>query len=361
MDHSQRIEKTQKTLKELTCNALLIEETTNLYYMTGQQLSTGKLLVHEKGAELFVDNRYFESCQKNAPCHVILSDKTSLSDLLKSPEFNFIHSLGFDSDNTSFKRYEEMQKNLTPLVKLIPLDNPVKIQRMIKDKEEIDLLREAAALGSQGFDFVCSLLCEGLKENDIALELEIFWKRRGSKSLAFDPIIAFGSNSSMPHYRAGQTILKKGMPVLIDIGVNYQHYHSDMTRVIYFGEPDPKIRTIYTIVENAQKKALNLCVPGTKIGELDETARGYIKAQGFGEFFSHGLGHGVGLEIHEAPTLRNQLPCKDKKLENGMVITIEPGIYLPGMGGVRIEDTILITETGYENLTKRPTSPLLYQ
>jgi Xaa-Pro aminopeptidase len=340
---------------------LLIEEATNLYYLTGQPLSSGNLVIDEQGAHLIVDNRYFESCQKNAPCPVIQSEKTSLWDLLKSKELDFIRSLGFDAENTSFKRYEELQKKLGSSIKLTPLDNPIKLQRMIKDQEEIAVLREAAALGSQGFDFICSILREGIRENEIALELEIFWKRRGSKSLAFDPIIAFGSNSSMPHYRAGQTILKKGMPVLIDIGVNYQHYHSDMTRVVYFGEPDPQIRTIYGIVEKAQKAALHLCIPGTSLGKLDETARNTIKSEGFGDFFNHSLGHGVGLEIHEAPTVRNKSPCKDRLLEPGMVITIEPGIYLPGVGGIRIEDTILINETGHENLTKRPTSPLLYQ
>lgn len=355
MDYHHRIEKLQNSLKAYACNGLLIEEPVNLYYLTGQQLSGGNLLIFEKGALLCVDNRYIETCQKFAPCSVIQSEKTPLWDLVECS------SLGFDAENTSFKRYEELQKNLGAKAKLIPLDNPVKALRMIKDQAEIGLLREAAALGSQGFDYICSLLREGIKENEIALELEIFWKRRGSKSLAFDPIIAFGPNSSMPHYRAGQTQLKKGMPVLIDIGVNYQHYHSDMTRVVYFGEPDPKIRTIYAIVEKAQKAALSLCKPGTAIGKLDEAARGLIQAEGFGEFFNHSLGHGVGLEIHEAPTLRNKPPCKDRILDAGMVITIEPGIYLPGIGGVRIEDTILITENGHENLTKRPTTPLLYQ
>jgi Xaa-Pro aminopeptidase len=360
MAHSQRIQKAQNQLLDKK-NALLVEETTNLYYLTGQHLSTGTLLIYQAGADLLVDNRYFESCQKNAPCQVILSDQTSLSDLLKSPKFDSIQSIEFDSENTSFHRYEELKKCLPPSMQLVPINNPIKIQRMIKDQSEMDLLREAAALGSQGFDFVCSLLSEGLKESDIALELEIFWKRRGSHCLAFDPIIAFGSNSSMPHYRAGETVLKKGMSVLIDIGVNYQHYHSDMTRVVYFGEPDPQIRIIYSIVETAQKNALDVCLPGTNIKELDEAARDYIKAQGFGEFFTHSLGHGIGLEIHEAPIIRNKKPYQDVKLEVGMVITVEPGIYLPGIGGIRLEDTVLITENGHENLTKRPKPPLLYQ
>jgi len=197
------------------------------------------------------------------------------------------------------------------------------------------------------------MLKEGISENELAIELEIFWKRRGSKAIAFDPIIAFGSNSSMPHYRVGQRKLNTGEAVLIDIGVNLNHYHSDMTRVVFFGDPDPKIASIYEIVLKAQELALENCRPGTPIAELDASARTYIEQKGYGENFTHSLGHGVGLEIHELPLIRSQSPGADTQLEEGMVVTIEPGIYLPGIGGVRIEDTVAITRDGYENLTNR--------
>lgn len=370
MNYSLRIENLKRKLKEFACDALLVEDPTNLYYLTGQELSSGILLIQPNGALLLVDNRYFELCQKSAPCQTVLSDKTSLPDLLSAAEFTFIQTLGFDTETTSYKRFQDLQKSLeevvkrrgsAPALRLLPLECPVKTLRMIKDEEELELLREAATLGSQGFDYVCSLLREGITEAAIAIELEIYWKRRGSKSLAFDPIIAFGPNSSMPHYRAGQARLKRGMPVLIDIGVNLQHYHSDMTRVVFFGEPDAKIRKIYAIVEKAQQMALALCRPGTPIGELDKAARGYIAAEGYGDYFGHGLGHGIGLEIHEAPAIRNKLPFKDMLLEPGMVITIEPGIYLPDIGGVRIEDSIVITPTGHDNLTQRSTKAMLYQ
>src|SRR5262249_27372903 len=154
------------------------------------------------------------------------------------------------------------------------LESPVKRQRMIKEPEEIELLRQAALLGAQGFDYVSSLLQEGVKESELALELEIFWKRAGGKAIGFDPIIAFVENSAMPHYRNGPTKLKKGMGILIDIGVNYKHYLSDMTRVLFFGEPDPKLKAIYAIVAKAQQEALSLCRPGTAIGKVDKAARG---------------------------------------------------------------------------------------
>lgn len=346
----ERIKKLQKTLLDNSSDGILIDETINLYYLTGLELSAGKLFVTQKNAHLFVDGRYFESAEKNCPLPVALEQPNVVEEFIKKEKLG---SLAFDSANTSYNMFLELQKKF-PEIKLVPLDNPVKKLRMIKEKEEIQLLKDAAQLGSEGFDFVCSQLKEGLSEQEIASELEIFWKRKGGKKVAFDPIIAFGKNSSMPHYRAGKTTLQKGDIVLIDIGVNFKHYHSDMTRVIFFeGNGSGKLKEIYDVVKTAQQKAVNSCKPGISVGELDAIARDYISSKGFGEYFTHSLGHGVGLEIHEMPTLRNKAPDNQLQLQEGMVITIEPGIYLPDIGGVRIEDTVVITANGHENLTHR--------
>lgn len=364
MNYSARIKKLQAMLKELECDALLVDDAINIFYLTGMQLSAGILLVHAKDAHLLVDSRYFELCQKQSPVAVVLSEpnNSSLSKLLI--EHSYIKKLGFSSDSTTYKAYLDLQNIVntvlsapasTRRLSLVPLLNPVKRLRSIKDAEEIELLRNAAALGSRGYDHVLTFLKEGISEIEVAIELEIFWKRRGSKGVAFEPIIAFGPNSSMPHYRAGNARLKLGDCVLIDIGVNCEHYHSDMTRMAYFGKPDPRIQEIHAIVKEAQRIALDLCRPGTLIGDLDNAARDYITKKGYGDHFTHSLGHGVGLEIHEWPTLRNAPPYKDLPLQPGMVITIEPGIYLPNIGGVRIEDTVVITKDGHENLTLRPT------
>lgn len=362
MTYSNRLLRLQDYLKN-SCDALLVEDQLNIFYLTGLTLSAGKLLVHTRGAHLFVDDRYFELCERMSPYPVLKLDHPSFEKRLSSPDFSFIQRLGFDSDTTSVKNFMELEKYVDKAIQsggdrsisLVPLDNPIKTLRMIKDAGEIALLKEAAALGSEGFDFLCTLLKEGISEVEIAVELEIFWKRRGSKSLGFDPIIAFGANSSMPHYRSGNERLKKGHVVLADIGVNYRHYHSDMTRMIFLGEPDPRIEKIYHIVRDAQKAALDLCRPGTLVADLDSAAREYIASQGYGDRFTHGLGHGVGLEIHELPVLKNISPHKEIVLSPGMVITIEPGIYLPGVGGVRIEDTVVITPEGHDNLTQRST------
>ncbi|NGX42149.1 MAG: Aminopeptidase YpdF [Chlamydiae bacterium] len=357
--YKERLKKLQNLLKEESCDALIVEDPINLYYLTGLHLSAGTLLATTQGSHLIVDSRYIEKCKKSSPFPVLLAENNAtLTNLLSSSELNFVKELAFDSGNTTYADFLKLQKE-TQKLNLRPLDNPVAKLRCIKDTSEIDLLRDAAKLGSEGFDFICTLLKEGITEEEVAIELEIFWRRRGGKKLGFDPIIAFGANSSMPHYSAGKELLKKGDPVLIDIGVNYEDYHSDMTRVVFFGEPNSKILEIYDIVRKAQQAALALCRPNTRIGDLDDAARKSIIQQGYGDQFGHNLGHGVGLEIHESPTLRNKPPHNEIPLQEGMVITIEPGIYLPNIGGVRLEDTVVIQKDGHENLTNRSVEPMI--
>ncbi|MCB1112910.1 MAG: aminopeptidase P family protein [Chlamydiales bacterium] len=346
MPYKTRIKNLQKTLGEKGCDALLIENLVDILYLTGCDLSLGKVLVTPRTARLIVDSRYYDSCKKHSPIPTRLLDKETLEKELASLKVDI---LGFDADHTPYQQYKNLRK--LP-VALKALNHPLAALRMVKDSKEIQALRDAAALGSEGFDYIAKLLKPGITEMEIAVELEIFWKRKGSKALAFDPIIAFGANSAIPHYHPGPVKLKKGMPVLIDIGVNYKHYHSDMTRVLFCGKPDKKMVEIYGIVLKAQELALAQCSPGMRIADLDKTARAYIESQGYGKQFSHSLGHGVGLEIHEAPGIRSACK-KSEKLEKGMVITIEPGIYIPGTGGVRIEDTVVITKNGCENLTNR--------
>lgn len=345
MDYAARLDKLKQLLLSLPCEALLIEHPLHLLYLAGIEVSAGQLLVSQENACLIVDGRYFEKCREQQLYPVRLQADSALSNWIKEQN---VRSLGFEQGETSYQRFQVLSK-LT--VDIVPVESPVQQMRLIKDPQEIVLLKQAACLGYKGYEYVVGLLKEGVAEAELAFELEFFWKKKGAKKLAFDPIIAFESNSSMPHYRAGSTRLKLNTAVLIDIGVVLEHYHSDMTRVVYFGEPPPEIQTIYGIVEEAKQKAMGLCRPGTLIGELDLAARSHIAAKGYGEYFTHSLGHGVGLDIHEAPTIRSSGNFSQTPLQAGMVITIEPGIYLPGIGGVRLEDTILITESDYENLT----------
>lgn len=365
MDVKKRIKRLQRFLEEQKIDAIIIDNPLNLFYLTEQEVSAGILLVSQTKARLLVDNRYFEVCKKKSPLPVSLLKEKALEKLLLSKSCEAVSTLAFDSDATSYQKALKLMeiaqkisssKRKAGRLELIPLDHPIKTLRSIKDEDEIRALKKAAELGSEGYDFVCSLLKPGITEIEVATELEIFWKRKGSKGLAFESIIAFGANSSMPHYKAGRIKLKKNQPVLIDIGVNYGHYHSDMTRVPFVGEPSAKLREIYAVVLQAQEEALKLCLPGTKISTLDAAARAVIDSHGYKHHFTHSLGHGIGLEIHELPFIKG---TSDEELQPGMVITIEPGIYLPDIGGIRIEDTVVITHSGHLNLTNRPKDILI--
>ncbi|MCE2983235.1 MAG: Xaa-Pro peptidase family protein [Parachlamydia sp.] len=347
MNYTGRIVSLKNRLKALSIEALLIESPLHILYLTGLDLSAGQLIISSYEDALIVDGRYYEKCSQLAPLPVFLQSALPLLQWVKD---NRITTLAFEKSKTTYQRFEDLQSTLKG-VSVKPVDSPVNEMRLIKEAEEIALLREAAQLNVQGCSYVQTLFKEGVREEEIALELELFWKKKGAKKLSFDPIIAFGSNSSMPHYRAGTTPLMENNSVLIDIGVVHRHYNSDMTRTLFFGKGDEELLKIYAIVEEAKNRALALCKPGICIGELDKIAREYITAKGYGDYFTHSLGHGVGLEIHEAPTLRQTGPFSSVQLQPGMVVTIEPGIYLPGKGGVRLEDTVVINTESHEILT----------
>lgn len=354
MDHIARLERLRSHLASLQCEALLIENPIDLLYLTGLELSPGKLIVSQSDACLIVPSRDHEYALRQTTYPVLLLNEYVLNECIVETN---IHQIAFDQHHTSYQDFINLNQLAATLksnaysLDLLPLESPIQHLRFIKDREEIAALRQAAHLGYQGYEYVASLLREGVTESELAFELEFFWKKKGGSRLAFDSIIAFGPNSSMPHYRAGSTPLTSNTLVLIDIGVVLSHYHSDMTRTLFFGTPSPQMKGIYSIVEEAKEKALALCKPGTRIGDLDRVARESIASKGYGDYFTHSLGHGIGLEIHESPILRQNGIHRDLLLQPGMVITIEPGIYLPKIGGVRLEDTILITENGYENLT----------
>lgn len=350
MHYKKRQENLQKLLSDRQLPALLVENPINLYYLTGLDLSSGSLLIASGQIALIVDGRYYHAC-KSGDHHfeVLLQEPDTIPSL--TTRWN-LPSLAVESDYVTLSRYQALQKLLASIdVKAV--SSLVMELRRIKDEHELKLLRAAGKLGSAGYDYVVQLLESGVEEKTIARLLTVFWIENLGEGNAFDPIIAFGPHSAQPHYRSGQGVLKQNDCALIDIGVKKEHYHSDMTRVLFFGQPPEPLRTIYTIVRDAQQAALEKCKAGERIGALDDAARDLIKKAGYGAHFTHGLGHGVGLEIHEPPFLRNAAPYADQLLQPGMVITIEPGIYLPGVGGVRLENTVIVKNDGFEDLTNR--------
>ena len=338
-DHLKRF---QKELKIKKIEACLIENPIDLFYLTGLHVSEGSLIVTPGHAKLFVDGRYTVMAKVNAALPVGMREKEKIVAYLKSKRCK---RLGFDASWTSYQRYLELKK----MALLKGIDGPLKACRNVKDKQELLKLKASAALLWKGFLEIRRSLKVGLSERDVALRFELFCLKHGGAGLGFEPIIAFGPHSAMPHHRAGDRKLKTNDVVLVDIGVVVDGYHSDMTRIIFFGQPKPKMRRVYELVHGAQQKALELCRPGVKLKVLDETVRAVFKKEKLLKYYPHGLGHGVGLEVHEFPRVGYKGPDKEVKLEAGMVFTVEPGIYLPGEFGVRYEDTIVITKDGYEN------------
>ncbi|MGK5594485.1 MAG: M24 family metallopeptidase [Parachlamydiaceae bacterium] len=347
MDYQGRIQRLKQRLAHQSLLPALVTNLTDIFYLTGLQLSAGKMVITPQNATLIVDGRYIEKCQADSPIPVLLSDKNALWKCLKSQSL-----LAVDSEEMTYQSFIDLQREADErAISLKPVKGLFTGLRAIKDRQEIQRLKESALLCVQGFDHVFNLLSEGITEEAVAQELELFWKKQRRTSLSFDPIIAFGASASMPHYRVGKRALKKGDIVLVDIGVELNGYHSDMTRVVFFGDIRDELREIYDVVYTAFQKAVSVCHPGMLIGELDEVARSIVREAGYGDHFNHSLGHGIGLEVHEYPIIKQTLPSAELPLQAGMVITIEPGIYLPQIGGVRLEDTVLINETGCESLT----------
>lgn len=353
MNFSKRIKNLQNYLDDKDIDLIIIEDPISLFYLTGLHLSYGKLFVSSDLSKLFVDGRYLQAAKENSNLDIEMVNEKNLSDFILQ---NKCKNIGFDSSKITYFGYEKLtsfiQKIMTKTdyeITLVPVLNPIKDLRLIKDFQEIAIMKRAAHLNWKGFEHVCLLLKEGITEKEIALEYEIFVRKNGGDSLSFSPIVCFGKNSAMPHHIPTNAKLKMNDIVLIDVGVCIDNYHSDMTRVVFFGNADPVLEKMYSITKKAQAKAFQLCKPGTRLKDLDLAVREVFNEEDYEKNFMHSLGHGVGLEIHEFPKIKFDLEEKDFMLQPGMIITIEPGLYVPDLGGVRYEDTILITQTGYEN------------
>ncbi len=337
-----RVNKLQKLLTRWDVDGCLVQNPIDLFYLLGLSLSSGSLLVSQKRALLFVDSRYIQMAQ--AATDAALSTEKAHLDFLKQER---VKRLAFDSAWTSYDTYLKWKQR----ARLSPQPHLVAPLRLIKDAQERRCLQESAALLQKGMKHIRTKLVAGITESELALEFELFCKKKGAQGLAFEPIIAFGENSAMPHHRAGTRLLKRGDVVLLDVGVVFKNYHSDMTRVYFFGTPDRHLKRMDAVVKEAQEAAIALCKPGQTVGALDQAARAVMHREGVEEYFIHSLGHGIGLETHESPRLKFGGEESATKLKPGMVITIEPGLYFSGKGGVRHEDMVLITEKGHKKIT----------
>ncbi|HEX4149934.1 MAG TPA: M24 family metallopeptidase, partial [Pirellulales bacterium] len=260
-----------------------------------------------------------------------------------------VANLAIEGDSLSVSQHAQLAERIkSPLV---PTSGLVEELREIKDKVEIDEIRLAARHAEHAFAVLRATLRPQLSEKEVADDLEHQLRLFGAKGSSFPPIVAVGERAALPHARPTGKLIGSDDFVLVDWGATAQHYKSDLTRVLVTGKISPKLQRVYGVVLQAQERAIAAIRPGISGREVDRVARSVISDAGFGKFFGHGLGHGLGLDIHEAPRLN---PTNDRPLAPGMVVTVEPGIYLPGWGGVRIEDDILVTRSGYEVLTDVP-------
>lgn len=341
-----RITKLQKALKAKGVDGALVDDPTDLLYLTGLQLSLGSLYVLQRKSCLFVDGRYFEVAKKVSPVPVEKLSKENQESFLKG-----VKTLSFDGDKMSYSSFINLRKLSRKVgCKLISNTEFMRDLRLIKDVGEIAKMKNSAKFAYGAYQMLKGKLKPGVTEIELARELEIYCLKNGAEKVSFEPIIAFGKNSSLPHHHSGETKLKANDIALFDLGVVLDQYCSDMTRVEFVGKPDPELKRLFDVNRAAQKAALALCKPGVKLKELDLAARKVMAAAGLEEYFVHNLGHGIGLKVHEFPRINKEGINKNVELEAGMAITIEPGLYLPGKGGVRYEDTIIITPKGYTNL-----------
>ena len=341
----------QNILTSEKLDTILIFGLPNIRYLCGFTGTDGVLIIKNNESIFLTDSRYFSQSEKQVNANRLYCYNNKLkaiADELSSCESKRV---GFDAGAISVSLYEELTAIASDSLEWRSLNAQLQSLRGVKVEEELNFLKSAANINYQAFQQTLPLIKLGVTEREIALELESSLKHLGGEANAFDFIVASGIRGALPHGVASGKKLCAGELLTIDFGTRINGYHSDETVTLAIGDVDRKLRQIFDIVLEAHDLALGAIQPGMSICDLDAVARDYISTQGYKEYFGHGLGHGVGLEIHEYPAVTSR---SDEYLVEGMVITIEPGIYIPGTGGVRIEDTVVVTADGFEALTSIP-------
>lgn len=328
--------------------AVLLTNSYNRRYMTGFTGSAGFVLVTADRQYLITDFRYItQASQQAAGYEIVEQGPKPIGTVRELLEKLKLTRLGFEQDDVTFGAYRSFAEEMGS-IELVPTSSLVERLRMFKEPAEIAIMQEAADLADRTFSHILSYLKPGVTEREISLEMEVFMRSNGATSSSFETIVASGERSALPHGIASDRKLGNNEFVKLDFGALYKGYCSDITRTVVLGQPTEKHKEIYAIVLEAQLNVLDKLKPGMTGREGDALARDIIKKAGYGDVFGHGTGHSLGLEIHENPRLS---PLCDTVLEPGMTMTVEPGIYLPGFGGVRIEDDVVITENGVQILT----------
>ena len=350
---NSRIENLRAVLNTKNLDACIITGRPNTIYFSGFTGSTSYMLVGLDKAWLIVDFRYTIQAkeQVSEEIEVVEIKDTFYSTINSILRKHPVRNIGFEGRVLPYFEYTKLKGALTNAKELIGLDGDIDKIRQIKDSGEAKMLQKAALIGDKVFSHIIDFIKPGMKETEVSTELEYTMKKLGAKGPSFETIVGSGHRSAMCHGTATENVLKKGDALVMDFGVIYQNYCSDMTRTIFIGEPSEELKEIYGIVLEAQKAALDGIVSGMSGIKADKIARDIIAKAGYGDNFGHSLGHGVGIEIHEDPRLSTS---SIDILEDGMVFSIEPGIYVDGLGGVRIEDMVMLVDGKLRNFTTSP-------
>ena len=328
-------------LDELSVDALLITRLLHTRYLTGFTGSNGQVLVRRDGAVFLTDGRYTEQSRREVPD---LERVTYLNPLREelAGYLDGVARLGFEAEEMTVATRDRFDDALAD-VELVATTEVVETLRAVKDDEERDAIRRAQAITDAAFGRILEHFAVGVSEQQMSRQLESLLMDEGAEGLAFDSIVAFGENAAEPHHEPAHRLLEEGDVIKLDFGARFDGYHADMTRTISFGAPAGEIKKIHAVVRESQQAGIDAVRAGVTGASVDAVSREVIERAGYGDRFVHSLGHGVGLEIHEAPSLGRK---QDEPLPVGAVVTVEPGIYIPGLGGVRIEDMVEVTEDG---------------
>jgi len=342
-----KLNKLREKLQKHSLDAILITSPINRRYITGFTGTAGAAVVSQNDARFITDFRYIEQASKQIADFTVVEHKKSIHQEMNEQlkQMN-VKRVGFEKDHVTFSAYE--QYNDTLEAELVPVSGILEELRLIKSESELAILKQAAKIADDAFEHIQSYIKPGVKEIDISNELEFFMRRQGATSSSFDIIVASGYRAALPHGVASDKKIQSGELVTMDYGALLNGYCSDTTRTVAVGAINDELKTIYHRVLEAQKRGVDGIKPGMTGKEADALTRDYIEEKGFGDYFGHSTGHGLGMEVHEGPALSFR---SDKKLKPGMVVTVEPGIYIPNVGGCRIEDDIVITESGNDRLT----------
>ncbi|CEI84113.1 Xaa-Pro dipeptidase [Oceanobacillus oncorhynchi subsp. incaldanensis] len=345
-----KLDRLREKLEENKADAIIIDSPYNRRYLTNFTGTAGTALITADKALFITDFRYTEQAAEQAAAFEIIEHKQGMiQEIANQIDKLGVKRLAFEKNYTTYSQFETYQNQFSQ--ELIPVEGIVEALRMIKTPDELEIMKKAAKIADDAFAHIQSFIEPGVKEIDISNELEFFMRRQGATSSSFDTIVASGLRSALPHGVASDKQMAEGELVTLDYGALYEGYCSDITRTVAVGEISAALREIYDIVLEANLRG----VKGTKAGmsgkEADALTRDYITEKGYGDRFGHSTGHAVGMEVHESPGLSTR---SEAILEPGMVVTVEPGIYVPGVGGCRIEDDIVITKDGNERLTFAP-------